>query len=65
MRVRFLKSIASARWAYAPDEEADIPDSEAVPFIAGGICERCESPEPEAAVMPRARARRGYIGTGK
>ena len=39
VRVRFLVSIASADWSYAPGQEADLPDDQALAFVGSRIVE--------------------------
>lgn len=38
MKVKFLHSIASANWAYAPGQIAEIEPELAEKWIASGIC---------------------------
>ena len=67
MRVRFLTSIASASWSYAPGQEADFPDAQALAFIESGIAAPVKAasesgtlfPNSETASVPPARKKRG------
>jgi hypothetical protein len=67
MRVRFLTSIASPSWSFAPGQEGDIPDTQALALIESGIAEPVKAgsesgtlfPNSETASIPPARKKRG------
>lgn len=65
MKVRFLQSIAGARFGYIPGQVADVPREEAIPWIKSGVAEALESQametasvvSPRQALVPRGRPR--------
>lgn len=70
MRVRFTTSVAGANFAFAFDEIADVPDHEALRYIAAGQAVEVETAavetaavrQAERAVRPRARFRKTVGG---
>jgi hypothetical protein len=80
MKVKFLKSIAGDRFAYDVDEIADVPDGDAVKWIASGVAEGLPGDPstgsgpggrqaaairpPERAVRPKVKFRRPGGSTG-
>jgi hypothetical protein len=55
MKVKFLVSIASADWAYAPGQIAELDADLAEKWIASGICQAMEEPK---AAAPKPSAKR-------
>lgn len=51
MKIRILKSIASARWSYMPGQVVDIEDSIAEAWIQSGIAIKAEDEVVEEAVI--------------
>ncbi len=49
MKVRFLESIAGVEFAYAKNQEADLPSDTAIQFIKEGLAEPIGEPEHKRA----------------
>jgi hypothetical protein len=55
MKIKFLLSIASSAWGYAPGQIADIDKDIAEKWIASGIAEAVIEEKPEAPKAPKAK----------